>query len=343
MWLFEEAMRPAQIVSLIRPSSLTGRTFLFITLAMGLMLGAAFAGGMIVAPKGFSATMSAGGMMLAVAVAAAASRSITRPFNRLMDTLGQSERDGLRAPRFSADLGVHELNHLAEALNGAAQSLRQSQADLERAYVQFVETMAEALDARDPYTAGHSVRVGAYAYAIAQEMGLPQDQAETIRVAGQLHDIGKIGVSDVLLQKPGRLTSEEFGLIKLHPQIGRKILEKVGRFEKLLAPIELHHENYDGSGYPYGRAGDRIPIEARILHVADCFDAMNTNRAYRMALPLQGAIEELRANSGTQFDPAVVAVFMKMIVDGKQDDILMAADSRLLAAGPVMELEMVSY
>ncbi len=335
-------MRPAQIVSLIRPTSLAGRTFLFITLAMGLMLGAAFAGGVMVAPQGFSAAMSAGGMMLAVVVAAAASRSITRPFNRLMDTLSRSERDGLLAPQFSGDSGVREVNHLARVLNGAAQSLRQSQADLDRAYVQFVETMAEALDARDPYTAGHSVRVGAYAYAIAREMGLPENQAETIRVAGQMHDIGKIGISDIILQKPGKLTPEEFGLVKLHPQVGRKILEKVGRFEKLLAPIEMHHENYDGSGYPYGRAGDRIPIEARILHVADCFDAMNTNRAYRMALPLQGAIEELRTNSGTQFDPAVVAVFLKMIADGKQDDILMAADSRLLASEPPVELQMVS-
>jgi len=227
-------------------------------------------------------------------------------------------------------------SRMAEALSRATQSLVRSQADLDRAYLQFVETMAQALDARDAYTAGHGVRVGAYAYAVAQEMGLPRDQAETIRIAGQLHDIGKIGISDIILQKPGKLTAEEWGLIKLHPQIGRRILERVGRFEKLLAPVELHHENHDGTGYPYGLAGHRIPIEARILHVVDCFDAMSTNRAYRMALPLEAAIRELQLNSGSQFDPETVAVFLKMIAEGKHDGALLATNAGWLAADPAM-------
>jgi HD-GYP domain-containing protein (c-di-GMP phosphodiesterase class II) len=214
---------------------------------------------------------------------------------------------------------------IAQALDSASQSLSQSQAELDRAHVQFIETMAQALDARDPYTAGHGNRVGAYAYAVAQEMGLPEGQAETIRIAGQLHDIGKIGISDVILQKPGKLTPEEWGLIKLHPQIGRKILERVGRFEKLLEPVELHHENHDGTGYPYGLAGDRIPIEARILHVVDCFDAMRTNRAYRTALPLEAAIRELEVNSGTQFDPETVGVFLRILAQGRQEGLLLAS------------------
>jgi HD-GYP domain-containing protein (c-di-GMP phosphodiesterase class II) len=222
-------------------------------------------------------------------------------------------------------------SRMAEALDRGAQSLHRSQADLDQAHLQFIETMAQALDARDPYTAGHGNRVGAYAYAIAQGMGLPENQAETIRIAGQLHDIGKIGISDVILQKPGKLTPEEWELIKLHPQIGRRILEKVGRFEKLLAPVELHHENHDGTGYPFGLAGDRIPVEARILHVADCFDAMRTSRAYRMALPLEATIRELEMNSGSQFDPETVAIFLRLIAEGKHDSLLLDADSGLLA------------
>src|SRR5260370_6590377 len=177
------AMRRAQVTSMIRPASWCGRTFWFIVAAMGLMLSGALATGVIVVGQRFSLTMGAATLALAVVSAAVASRLITRPFHRLMATL------------------------------------KQAQTDLDQAYVQFVETMAQALDARDPYTAGHSVRVAAYSYAIAREIGLPEEQAETIRIAGQLHDIGKIGIPDVILQKSGKLTPDEFGLVKLHPQI----------------------------------------------------------------------------------------------------------------------------
>jgi len=177
--------------------------------------------------------------------------------------------------------------------------------------------MAQALDARDPYTAGHSLRVAAYSHALAQEMGLPAAQSEDIRIAAQLHDIGKIGIPDAVLQKPGPLTPEEYGLIKLHPQIGRKILEKVGRFEGLLTVVELHHENHDGTGYPYSLAGNLVPIEARIVHVADSFDAMTSSRSYRPALPMPAAIQEIERNIGRQFDPAAARAFLRLIENGK--------------------------
>jgi putative nucleotidyltransferase with HDIG domain len=177
--------------------------------------------------------------------------------------------------------------------------------------------MAQALDARDPYTAGHSLRVAAYSHALALSMGLSELDAEEIRVAAQLHDIGKIGIPDAVLQKPGVLTPEEYGLIKLHPQIGRKILEKVGRFEGLLAVVELHHENYDGTGYPYGLAGHNVPISARIVHVADSFDAMTTTRSYRSALGLRSATHEIERNAGRMFDPVVAKTFLRLIGEGK--------------------------
>lgn len=214
---------------------------------------------------------------------------------------------------------------------GSRKLHRKSRADLNRAYVQFVETMAQALDARDPYTAGHSIRVGAYAYAIAREMGIPASEAEEIRIAAQLHDIGKLGIPDLILHKPGPLTAEEYGLIKLHAQIGRKILEKVDIFGKLLEVVELHHENHDGTGYPYRLSGEGIPAAARIVHVADAFDSMTTNRSYRMALPLSRAIEELQANLGTQFDPVATTAFLKLIHEGRHDAMLLESEKGILA------------
>jgi HD-GYP domain-containing protein (c-di-GMP phosphodiesterase class II) len=148
-------------------------------------------------------------------------------------------------------------------------------------------------------------------------MGLSEQDSENISIAAQLHDIGKIGIPDAVLQKPGRLTPEEYGLIKLHPQIGRKILEKVGHFGRLLAVVELHHENHDGTGYPYGLAGHDVPIGARIVHVADSFDAMTTTRSYRSALPLRSAVHEIERNAGRMFDPVAAKVFLKLIAEGQ--------------------------
>jgi HD-GYP domain-containing protein (c-di-GMP phosphodiesterase class II) len=217
-------------------------------------------------------------------------------------------------------------------LNLASQSMHHSRADLDRAYLQFVETMAQALDARDPYTAGHSLRVAENSCSIARAMNLPGAEAETIRIAAQLHDIGKIGISDALLQKAGPLTSSEFGLIKLHPQIGRRILEKTGLFQPLLGVVELHHENFDGSGYPYKLAGDAIPIAARIVRVADAFDAMVTHRHYRDALPLARAASELEAHAGTQFDPAVVDAALRLIEAGTMGEAGLALTNDEVAA-----------
>lgn len=180
----------------------------------------------------------------------------------------------------------------------------------DRSSTALLETLAQALDARDPYTAGHSQRVAGYAYGIAVELNLPREQAEVIRAGAQLHDIGKIGIPDAVLLKPGPLTAEEFGLIKLHPQIGRRILEKALGFESLLEIVELHHENFDGSGYPYGLAGENIPLEARIVRIADAYDAMTTRRSYRSAFAPDVALEAIRVGSGREFDPAAVEAFL---------------------------------
>jgi len=294
----------------VRTLNLKGRTFLLIWGSIGLALGIAKVTGTLCAG---SLPTFAGGLVFSMVLAWAVSSLQISCWSELTDAVLESERTGRFLPNFPMNSSLPEVNRQAAALNAAARSVFNSQSDLDGAYLQFVETMAQALDARDPYTAGHSLRVAEYSHALAVEMGLPERDADTIRVAAQLHDIGKIGIPDEVLRKPGRLTPEEYGLVKLHPQIGRKILEKVARFEGLLSVVELHHENHDGSGYPYGLAGLGVPIEARIVHVADSFDAMTTTRSYRPALSLRSAIQEIEKNAGTQFDPLVAKAFLKLI------------------------------
>ena len=188
---------------------------------------------------------------------------------------------------------------------------------MEPPYLQFVETMAQALDARDPYTAGHSLRVADYSYSIALGLGLTETDARTIYIGAQLHDIGKIGIPDAVLQKKGRLTQEEFAFIKLHPQIGRRILERVALFDKYLNVVELHHENSDGSGYPYGLRGTQIPLDARVVRVADAYDAMTSDRSYRSRWTPELAQREIFTYAGKHFDQEVATVFLNLAAAGE--------------------------
>ena len=253
------------------------------------------------------------GVAVSVLLAAIASRSISSPLSDLIARLLESERTGRLRTDYHINSSAKEVNLLAEAFNRAARAVCESQKRLDEAYLQFIETMAQALDARDPYTAGHSTRVSLYSTSIAQAMGLPADQVQIIDIGARLHDIGKIGIPDAVLQKPGRLTDQEFGLIKLHPQIGKKILEKVGRFQDYLPIVELHHEDYNGRGYPLGLKGEEIPLNARIVHVADVYDAITSDRSYRKAMSVERVLELLESGSGTQFDPNVIEVFLSVL------------------------------
>ncbi|HTW63774.1 MAG TPA: HD-GYP domain-containing protein [Bryobacteraceae bacterium] len=181
------------------------------------------------------------------------------------------------------------------------------------AHLSTIEALAEALKARDSYTAGHGVRVAAYAIEIAKILGASQRDIEIVRIGAKLHDIGKIGVPDSILLKPAPLTEEECGYMRVHTRIGQRIIAKVPGLESLLAIVELHHENFDGSGYPYGLQGENIPLLARIVRVADAFDAMITDRVYRTAFSPERAIEQIQAGAGALFDPDVVAAFEKVV------------------------------
>jgi len=189
-------------------------------------------------------------------------------------------------------------------------------AQLEHANIATVEALAAAVDAKDPYTRGHSQRVAGYAVAIAQALGLSELDVARVRLAGQLHDVGKIGVPDAILTKPGALDDAEFTILKQHPVVGERMLGAVPFLQEILPAVRHHHERWDGRGYPDGLVAAVIPPDAAILAVADSFDAMTSSRTYRPALPLSEARRRLREGSGTQFDARVVVAFERAFTDG---------------------------
>jgi response regulator RpfG family c-di-GMP phosphodiesterase len=180
---------------------------------------------------------------------------------------------------------------------------------LERAFQETVTSLVVTLEARDGYTEGHSLRVAGYTTVIAEGMGLPPAMREQIRTASLLHDLGKVGVRDAILNKPGSLTPEEWAAMRQHPVLGWRILSPLGFLAAEAQSVKHHHERFDGKGYPDGLAGEAIPLPARIIAVADAFDAMTTARPYRPPMPPAEALAELRRKAGTQFDPRPVEAF----------------------------------
>jgi HD-GYP domain-containing protein (c-di-GMP phosphodiesterase class II) len=179
----------------------------------------------------------------------------------------------------------------------------------------LLHSLVSAVDAKDAYTCGHSERVALLSRLLAKEAKLGDHFVDRVYMAGLLHDVGKIGVPEAVLQKTGRLTTEEFEQIKKHPEIGAKILKDIRQIEDILPGVLHHHERYDGKGYPAGLSGENIPLMGRVICLADCFDAMTSSRTYRKALPLEVALTEIRRCSGTQFDPALTDAFLSIGAD----------------------------
>ncbi|MBE6670096.1 MAG: HD domain-containing protein [Ruminococcaceae bacterium] len=192
-------------------------------------------------------------------------------------------------------------------------TIRAYQEDISKAYMQTIDTLRYVVETRDSETRGHSERVSRLAAAIAEEMGLGIDDVEMIRTAGLFHDIGKVGVPDSILLKNGPLTSDEFGQIKQHPSVGEKMLSTYSPFSKLLPIVRGHHERLDGRGYPDGLVDAEICIGAKVIAVADSFDAMVSNRTYRKGLGIDKATDELLKCKGGQFDPDVVDAFFRLM------------------------------
>ena len=184
---------------------------------------------------------------------------------------------------------------------------------LEKMVMQTVQALSGAIDAKDTYTNGHSTRVADYSRELAKRMHISEALQNDIYMMGLLHDVGKIGIPNEIINKPSKLTDEEYDVIKNHPIMGEKILKNITEFPKLLIGARWHHERYDGKGYPDGIAGEEIPMEARIIAVADSYDAMTSKRSYRDALPQDVVRAEVEKGKGTQFDPAFAEIMLCMI------------------------------
>ena len=199
-----------------------------------------------------------------------------------------------------------------EALIHKSNSLKEAYSKLNLSYKSTIIALSKAVDARDTYTAGHSERVTQISLKIGQALALSPEQLNLIEIAALFHDVGKIGIPDQVLNKPGKLTDEEFNQIKEHPSIGVNILKTIEFLDKTLPMILHHHEKYDGSGYPFGISRETIPLESRIICVADSYDAMTSDRPYRKGLPHSVAVDELIKFKGIQFDPIIVEAFLKI-------------------------------
>jgi HD-GYP domain-containing protein (c-di-GMP phosphodiesterase class II) len=217
-----------------------------------------------------------------------------------------------------------ELGELGDSFNQMSEQVERFISDLQKAsnenrelFIGTVKSLAAAIDGKDPYTRGHSERVSRFSVAIAQGMDLSDDEIEKIRISALLHDVGKIGIDDKVLKKPAALTDEEYELMKQHPQKGFKIMSQIPAMREFLPGMYMHHEMINGAGYPQGLKGDEIPLMARIVSVADTFDAMTTDRPYQRAMQFDDAVERLKSFVGTRYDKAVVDAFVAACESGQ--------------------------
>ena len=220
--------------------------------------------------------------------------------------------------------GAAEISELAQTFNNMASDIESYIARLKQAaeenrelFLGSIRMLAAAIDEKDPYTRGHSDRVAKYSVMVGQQLGLSAEELDRLRISALLHDVGKIGVDDRVLKKPGALTAEEYQIMKQHPSKGANIMRPVAQLKEMLPGIELHHEHVDGKGYPYGLKGDEIPLMARIISVSDTLDAITTNRPYQSAREIDTALEVIRKAAGSKFDPNVVGALEAVIQSGK--------------------------
>jgi len=211
----------------------------------------------------------------------------------------------------------NSFNLMTDQIERFIKDLQQSAEANRELFIGTVKGLAAAIDGKDPYTRGHSERVSRFSIAIAQRLGLTDDEVEKIRISALLHDVGKIGIDDSILKKPSALTDEEYEIMKKHPQKGYKIMSQIPAMKEFLPGMYMHHEMVDGKGYPQGLKGDEIPIMGRIVAVADTFDAMTTERPYQKAMEFDDALGRIETFVGTRYDPAVVAALIEACKEGQ--------------------------
>ena len=233
--------------------------------------------------------------------------------------LAMGALDFIKKP-FVPDVLIVRVRHILELVrlqNFLAAEVEEKTREYKALSMQVVQAMADAIDVKDAYTNGHSGRVAYYSREIAKRYGYSQKQLEDIYMMGLLHDIGKIGIPDEVINKPSKLTEEEFDLIKTHPETGARILGNIKALPSLAVGARGHHERFGGGGYPDGISGEEIPEEARIIAVADAYDAMSSHRSYRDKLPQSAVRAEIEKGRGTQFDPVFADIMLKMIDEDK--------------------------
>jgi putative nucleotidyltransferase with HDIG domain len=254
-------------------------------------------------------------LLLAIIICLILSLELSKKINRPIKNLVEATRcfsQGKLTYRAVPE-GANEIKELAQALNEMAQNLDQARKEVLGYFYRMVQSLVRVLEARDAYTKGHSDRVCAYAEKTAQKIGLSTEKMQLLKDAALLHDIGKVGIQEMILNKGGRLTDDERLKIEKHPEIGEDILRPISLNDEILSIIRGHHERYDGTGYPDGLSGDKINLLSAIISVVDAYDAMTSHRAYRTNLSDTEAAAQLQAGSGRQFNPQVVAAFLQVL------------------------------
>lgn len=259
--------------------------------------------------------------ILALGLGLLLSREITQPIRTLRDAAIQLARGDFKTRvnvRSRNEVGVlaDTFNVMGERIERAVDEIREAANTNRELFIGTVRMLANAIDAKDPYTRGHSERVAFYSSVLAREMGMSDAEIENVHLSGLIHDVGKIGIEDRILRKPAALTDEEYEIMKQHPTKGAQILEAVPKLKALAGPGLQHHENVDGSGYPDGLKGDEIPLLGRMVSVADAFDAMTTDRPYSKAMTFDAAVARLQFLSGKKFDSQCVDAMARAVASG---------------------------
>ncbi|MCC6745465.1 MAG: HD domain-containing protein [Acidobacteria bacterium] len=212
---------------------------------------------------------------------------------------------------------AEDFNRMAERLNSTVEEMRDAAVRNHELFIGTVRGLAAAIDGKDPYTRGHSERVAEFSSAMAIELGLPEDEVEKIRISGLMHDVGKLAIEDKILRKPAALTDEEFEIMREHPERGARIMSEIPHMREYIPGMRFHHEMMNGKGYPLGLEGDQIPLMAKIVSVADSFDAMTTNRPYQKQMPIDLVFEKIREMAGIRYDPDVVEALVRAYDNGR--------------------------
>lgn len=265
----------------------------------------------------WSAAALLGALLLGIVFA----RRLSRPISELAEST-RAVSEGQYGTRVAvagtaelADLSVN-FNRMSESISTAVENLKRAARENHELFINSIRALAAAIDAKDPYTRGHSERVARYSSQVAKEMGLSAEDVRRVRLSALLHDVGKIGIDDRILRKPTALTEEEFEIMKSHPVKGAAIMEVIPQLRDVIPGMKHHHERWEGGGYPDGLAGEAIPLQARIVSVADTFDAMTTTRPYQRAMDIRFVFQRLRDLAGNRFDPSVVEALISSYEKG---------------------------